>query len=156
MRLRRLLLGGMLPLVLAALLAGCGGDEKSVDTGGAGDAAKASRTVDVQITPTGYIPPTIDVAKGETVTFNVTNNDTTVHEFALGDDKVQDDHEKYMSSMSKQPMENMADTPNVIAVKAGQSKAITWAFPNGKTTVIYGSHQPNDYARGLKGTIKVK
>jgi len=157
MRVRRLVLGGMLPL---AILAGCGSSGSSgksaVGTGGPGDVAKAARTVDIQIDGNAYKPPTIDVAKGETVTFNVKNNDATVHEFVLGDSKVQDAYDKTMAAMSKSPMEGMPDTQNIIEVKAGQSKAITWAFPDGETTVIYGSHQPGDYSKGLKGTIKVK
>ncbi len=157
MRFRRLMLGGLLPL---ALLAGCSSSSSSgksaVGTGGPGEAAKAARTVNVQIDAKGYKPPTIDVAKGETVTFNVVNNDSTVHEFVLGDAQAQDAYEKSMAAMSKSPMDNMPDTANVIEVKAGQSKAITWTFPDGKTTVIYGSHQPKDYTSGLKGTINVK
>ncbi len=157
MRLRRLVLGAMLPL---GLLAGCsssGSSGKSaVGTGGPGDAAKAARTVEVQIAADGYKPPTVDVAKGETVTFNLVNNDTTVHEFVLGDAKVQDAWEKSMAAMGKSPMNGMADTQNIIEVNAGQSKAITWTFPDAKTTVIYGSHQPGDYSKGLKGTINVK
>ncbi|MDQ6797170.1 MAG: cupredoxin domain-containing protein [Actinomycetota bacterium] len=157
MRFRRLVLGGLLPL---ALLAGCSSSGSSgkaaVGTGGPGDAARAGRTVEVQIDANAYKPPTIDVAKGETVTFNVKNNDATVHEFVLGDSKVQDAYEKTMAGMSKTPMEGMPDTQNIIEVKAGQSKPITWTFPNGATTVIYGSHQPGDYSKGLKGTINVK
>jgi uncharacterized cupredoxin-like copper-binding protein len=153
---RRLLCAGLVPL---ALLAGCGssGSSKSATgTGTAADPAKATRTVDVQISANAYTPPTIDVAKGETVTFRVVNNDSTVHEFVIGDSKAQDAYEKTMAAMSNQPMNNMADTPNTIEVKAGQSKDITWTFPNAKTKVIYGSHQPGDYAKGLKGTITVK
>lgn len=96
------------------------------------------------------------MAKGETVTFNVTNNDSTVHDFVLGDAKAQDAYEKTMAGMGTSPMNGMPDTPNTIEVKAGQSKAITWTFPNAKTTVLCGSHQPGDYAKGLKGTITVK
>jgi len=155
-RARRLLCGGLLPL---ALLAGCsssGSSKAAAGTGAAGDAAKASRTVDLQVSSGGYTPPAIDVAKGETVTFKVTNNDSTVHEFVLGDTKTQDAYEKTMAAMGNQPMNGMPDTPNIIEVKAGQSKAITWTFPNATTTVLFGSHQPGDYAKGLKGTITVK
>jgi len=156
MRIRRLLCAGLVPL---ALLAGCsssGSSKGATGSGTAGDAVKASRTVDVQVSSGGYTPPAVDVARGETVTFKVTNNDSTVHEFVLGDSKAQDTYEKTMASMSSQPMNGMADAANLIEVKAGQSKDITWTFPGAKTTVIYGSHQPGDYAKGLKGTITVK
>ncbi len=156
MRFRRLMLSGLLPL---ALLAGCSSSSSSgksaVGTGAPGEAAKAARTVDVQVDAKGFKPSTIDVAKGETVTFNVANGDTVVHEFVLGDATVQDAYEKTMRAMGKDPM-TMLDTPNIIEVEPGQSKAITWTFPNANTTVIYGSHQAADYANGLKGTINVK
>jgi uncharacterized cupredoxin-like copper-binding protein len=155
MRVRRLVLGGMLPL---ALLAGCSSSSSSgksaVGAGAPADAAKATRTVEVQVGANGYTPATVDVAKGETVTFNVKNGDAVVHEFVVGDSSVQDAYEKTMRAMGSNPMK-MPDTANVIEVEPGQSKAITWTFPDGKTTVIYGSHQDGDYGKGLKGTIKV-
>ncbi len=150
-------MGSLLPL---ALLAGCSSSSSSgksaVGSGGPGDATKSARTIEVEAGAKGYKPPTIDVARGETVTFNVKNTDATVHELVLGDAKVQDAYEKSMAAMSKSPMDGMPDTENVIEIKAGHSKAITWTVPGGKTTVIYGSHQPGDYSRGLKGTINVK
>ncbi len=157
MRFRRLMLGALLPLALLAACSSSSSSGKSaVGAGGPGESAKAARTVTVLIDAKGYRPPTIDVTKGETVTFNVVNNDSTVHEFVLGDAKVQDAYEKSMAAMGKSPMDGMPDTANTIEVKAGQSKAITWAFPDAKTTVIYGSHQPGDYTKGLKGTINVR
>lgn len=157
MRLRHLVLGAMLPLALLADCSSSGSGKAAANTGGPGDAATATRTIDVSVGANGYTPATIDVTKGETVTFNVTNTDSTVHEFVLGGAKVQDGYEKTMAAMSKSPMEGMADAPNLIEVKAGgPAKAITWTFPDAATTVIYGSHQPGDYAKGLKGTITVK
>lgn len=70
---------------------------------------------------------------------------------------LEDAHEDSMAAMSKEPMDNMADAANLIQVKAGgQPKSITWTFPDSPTTVIFGSHQPGDYAKGLKGSITVK
>ncbi len=154
---RRLVVAGLLPL---AFLAGCSSSSSSgksaVGTGAPGDGAKAARTVDVAVDANGFKPPSVDVTRGETVTFNVTNSDASVHEFVLGDATVQDAYERSMAAMGNAPMEGMPDTPNIIEVNAGQSKAITWTFPDAATTVVYGSHQPGDYAKGLKGTINVK
>jgi len=154
MRIRRRLCAGLLPL---ALLAACsGGSKGATGTGTAGDPVKASRTVDVLIGTDGYTPPTIDVTKGETVTFKVVNNDSTVHEFVLGDAKAQNAYEEAMATMGTTPMNDMPDASNAIEVNAGQTKTITWAFPKTRATVVYGSHQPGDYAKGIRGTITVR
>lgn len=146
-------------LISVALLAACGSDDSSsssASAGAAGDAAQASRTADVEITATGYEPPTIEVAKGETVTFNVTNDDGVLHEFVLGNEGTQDTYAKSMTDMgSGNGTMEMPDTTNIRVIAPGQSKTITWTFPNEETKVIYGSHQVEDYKK-YKGTITVK
>jgi uncharacterized cupredoxin-like copper-binding protein len=142
-------------LVVLVTLVACGnGDDEGFGKGG--DASKAARTVDVRILPSKrYDPASITVTPGETVTFRVTNQDTALHEFVLGDEKVHDDHDKEMAAM---PMEHMrmADRANRISMEGGQTSSLTWTFPNKKgATVIYGSHVPGDYQGGLKGTITV-
>ncbi len=135
---------------------GCGGGS-SGGSGTAGDPAKASRVVDVHIRPTRqYEPAAMTVKPGETVTFRVMNDDAkAIHEFVLGDKKAQDAYEKEMKAMGKAPMK-MADQPNLRNIDPGQAEEITWAFPSKKgATVFYGSHEPGDYAGGLKGTITV-
>lgn len=146
----------LLGLFGAFLLAGCGGGSSSSGFGKAGDPAKAARTVEVHITSSkAFNPSTISVRSGETVTFKVVNDTSSLHEFVLGDQKAQDDHEKMMVAMPADSMK-MADTPSQIDLDGGQSKQLTWTFPaKAGTSVIYGSHVPGDYAGGLKGTITV-
>lgn len=146
-------------IVALLVLAGCGGSSPSSSSAGygkPGDASKADRTVAVQIaTPLAYSPATLSVKPGETVVFKVSNNTTGIHEFVLGNAKVQDDYQKSMASMSSAPM-LMGDTANTIDMEPGQTKQLVWTFPAASTTpVIYGSHEPGDYAHGLKGLITV-
>jgi uncharacterized cupredoxin-like copper-binding protein len=102
-----------------------------------------------------YEPASISVKAGETVTFKVTNDDTVLHQFVLGNEKTQTDYEKTMRDMGNDPM-TMADKPNLVDLPAGQSKQLTWTFPSKSgTKVIFGSHQAGDYAAGLKGTVTV-
>ena len=151
--LRRLVVVVVVTGALAALGA-CG--SSGSDYGKAGNAANADRTIDVTILSSKhYDPSSITVRPGETVTFRVTNQDTGLHEFVLGDKKVQDDHEKEMAGM---PMDNMrmADRPNRVSMDGGQTGSLTWTFPTKKgSQVLYGSHVPGDYSGGLKGTITV-
>jgi len=142
-------------LALAALaVAGCGSDSPGYGT--SADAAVAARTVDVTITQARqYQPPSITVTPGEVVTFKVTNASTDLHEFMLGDEDIHEEHEGMMADMGMASMK-VADRPNLIDLDPGQTKQLTWKFPDEKgATVIYGSHVPGDYAGGLKGTITV-
>jgi uncharacterized cupredoxin-like copper-binding protein len=125
--------------------------------GRAAEATKATRTVEVHILASRrYEPSSVSVKPGDTVTFKVVNDDPAViHEFVLGDDKVQDDYEKLMVGMGTMPMK-MNDKANLVNVDPGQTEQLTWTFPSTKgSTVIFGSHEPGDYAAGLKGTVTV-
>jgi uncharacterized cupredoxin-like copper-binding protein len=143
-----------LVMVAALLLAGCG--EDSSDVGEAADASQATRTIEVVITQAKqYQPAAITVAPGEVVTFRVTNSASELHEFMVGDSKAHDAHEKEMASMPMGSMK-MADKPHYVDLDPGQTKQLTWKFPDrAGATVIYGSHVPGDYAGGLRGTITV-
>ena len=149
-RLTTFVLGALAFLVTA----GCGSDSSGY--GESADAAAATRTIDVTITQAKqYQPPGITVAPGEVVTFRVTNASTDLHEFMLGDDEVHNEHEGMMADMGMASMK-VADRPNLVDLDPGQTKSLTWKFPDKKgATVIYGSHVPGDYTGGLKGTITV-
>ncbi len=146
----RLLLSGLLALALGA----CGGD--SSDAGEAAPASAATRTVEVTITPSKrYEPPSITVAPDEVVTFRVTNAASGLHEFMVGDSKAHAEHEREMAAMPMDAMK-MADKPHYVDLDPGQTKQLTWRFPEkAGTSVIYGSHVPGDFEGGLRGTITV-
>ncbi len=147
-------LWGALVGVAALFVAGCGGD--SSDVGEAAAATEATRTIEVTITQAKqYQPSSITVAPGEVVTFRVTNAANELHEFMVGDSKAHDEHEKEMAGMSMEHMK-MADKPHYVDLDPGQTKQLTWKFPEKEgATVIYGSHVPGDYTGGLRGTITV-
>lgn len=141
--------------VAALAVAACGGGS-SDDVGEPADAAQATRTIEVTITQAKqYQPSSITVAPGEVVTFRVTNAASELHEFMLGDSEAHDEHEKEMSEMSMGSMK-MADTPTYVDLDPGQTKQLTWKFPDeAGATVIFGSHIPGDFAGGLRGTVTV-
>lgn len=124
--------------------------------GSPGDAKAASRTIVVVIHfPLSYDPPAIEVSPGETVLFSVWNDTPGLHQFVLGDAKVHDAYEAHMVGMGSGPME-MPDESNVVDLEPGQTKQLAWTFPpTVGATVLFGSHQPGDYAHGLRGTITV-
>jgi uncharacterized cupredoxin-like copper-binding protein len=139
---------------LAVMLSACGSD--SSDVGESAPAGEATRTVEVTITAAKqYQPASLTVAPGEVVTFKVTNASGELHEFMMGDASSQQKHDKEMAAMGTGSMK-MADQPDYVDIDPGQTKQLTWKFPDKSgATVIYGSHVPGDYAGGLKGTIAV-
>lgn len=118
------------------------------------DASEADRTVQVQaLDELAFDPETIEVAAGEVITFEVTNNGVTQHEFTLGDEHAQEEHETEMAEMAEEGMA-MHDEPNAITVAAGETKTLTWHFTE-TGEVLFGCHEPGHYGAGMVGTITV-
>lgn len=117
------------------------------------DASQADRTVEVVASDDfAYDPELVEVQAGETVTFRVQNTGQIVHEFVLGDEHEQDEHEQEMSAMS--PGMVMHEEPNAISIEPGETEEITWTF-TGAGEVLYGCHEPGHYDAGMVGVITV-
>jgi plastocyanin len=85
-----------------------------------------------------FTPSTITVARGETVTFQVTTMGPTVHEFMVGPaDVVAADRE---------------GTPEVADIGMMQTKAITFTF-DGAGPYAFACHADGHYEAGMRGTI---
>jgi uncharacterized cupredoxin-like copper-binding protein len=160
---RRRTVSAALILATGLLVAACGGSGNSSDAtaaagGGPGDPAKATRTVEIKAgDDLRFQPSQVQAKVGETITFRVVNVANIEHDFVLGDEKAQSDHEKEMQQMSSDPNHNMAamgDEPNAVHIPPGGTKDITWTFAKAGT-VIYGCHEPGHYASGMKGTVTV-
>lgn len=144
--------------VLATVVTACGGNgsqSPSTDTasgfGSPGEASEADRTVEVAATDNlAFEPAEFSVAAGETVTFRIVNQGSLVHDFTLGDQATQDEHE---AEMSEGGMAH--DQPNVVTLPAGETVELTWTFPD-SGTVLIGCHQPGHYAAGMKGEVTVE
>ncbi len=147
-------------VVAAVAMSACGGDDngesaQSADFGKAGEQAQADRTIEVHLLDTlRFDPSSINVKAGETITFKVVNDGKQLHEFVLGDQRFQDEHEKEMAEMEGHDMK-MADQPNYVDLDAGETKELTWTFPSEETRVLYGCHVPGHYKAGMRGTVSV-
>jgi uncharacterized cupredoxin-like copper-binding protein len=125
------------------------------DFGEPADAAQADRTVDIAATnDLEFLPATISVSAGETITFRVTNTGSLSHDFFLGKTDAQDAHEVEMTEMreSGQMMEH--HDPNAMSVAAGETKELTWHFTE-TGTVLYGCHQKGHYSAGMVGSVDI-
>jgi uncharacterized cupredoxin-like copper-binding protein len=99
-----------------------------------------------------FTPDTVTVTEGEAITFRIVNSGEIPHDFTLGDEATQDDHEEEMAEMEGMMMD---DEPNAVAVAAGETKELTWRFTEAGP-VLVGCHQPGHYAAGMTATITVE
>lgn len=128
------------------------GETESFTFGRPGDPSEADRTVEItQLDTFAFDPSELEVQMGETITFAVTNAGEARHEFVLGDEMKQQEHESVMQDMGG---EMMPDEPNAIAVEPGETKSLTWTFTE-MGTLQYGCHVSGHFAQGMVGTIDV-
>lgn len=99
-----------------------------------------------------FSPSGLDVSVGDIVTFKVTNTGAIPHDFTLGDEELQDEHEAEMAEMGGN-ME-MHDEPNSFVVEPGETKEMTWKFTE-PGVIIFGCHQTGHYAAGMRGTVVI-
>ena len=104
--------------------------------------ATAPRLVEIDMNDKlAFAPSAISVAKGETVTFLMSNLGTTVHEFAVGPaDKV--DADQIDGTIVKEADE----------IGGHHLKTVTYTF-NGPGPYGFACHEPGHFEAGMKGTI---
>ena len=123
--------------------------------GAPADAGDADRTIEVAANDDlTYDPVTIEVEAGETITFTVTNTGQAVHEFTLGDEAYQAEHEEEMAEMMASGETMAHDDPNTLSLEPGETGELTWHFTE-SGEVLFGCHQPGHYAGGMVGNIDV-
>lgn len=138
---------------LAAIVALVVGACSSGSDASAAPAADAVR-IDVTLSDALRIEPaTLTVPAGVPVTFVVKNTGSMLHEFVLGDEAVQAEHEEEMAAHGGMTME--IDEPNAIGVDAGTTKELTYTF-EAPGTVYAGCHVVGHYMAGMKATITVE
>lgn len=95
-------------------------------------------------------PNPITVPAGVAVTFVVTNTGQIEHEFMLGDEAAQAEHEQEML----EPGAMLHDHSYAIAVKPGETKELVYTFESAGQ-LFAGCHFPGHYPAGMKATITV-
>ncbi|MGE5523917.1 MAG: plastocyanin/azurin family copper-binding protein [Rhodospirillaceae bacterium] len=128
--------------------------EAPVETafGRSADAAKASRTVKITMSDTmRFSPDKVDIKRGETVRFVVTNAGKTMHELVLG---TMDALKEHAALMRQHPgMEH--DEPYMAHVEPGKSAAIAWQFTR-TGQFYYGCLIPGHFEAGMIGKVTVR
>ncbi len=127
------------------------GGHESEAIGKPGVAAKANRTIQVDMTDAmRFLPASVSVQQGETVRFVVKNSGKVKHEMVLGTEKELKEHYEVMK---KNPEMEHADE-NMVTVAPGKSGEIVWQFTKaGK--IDFACLQPGHYDAGMKGAVNV-
>ncbi|WP_454672963.1 cupredoxin domain-containing protein [Achromobacter pestifer] len=123
----------------------------STPIGKPGDAARVTRTIEVDMTDAmRFTPERIEVKAGETVRINVRNSGRIRHELVLGTDA---DLKAHYDMMMKDPGMRHEEA-NAVSLDAGKTGQIVWRFD--KTgTVSFGCLEPGHYSAGMKGAVTV-
>ncbi|MGE8318939.1 MAG: cupredoxin domain-containing protein [Comamonas sp.] len=125
------------------------GDETAI--GKPGVAAKATRTVTVEMSDTmRFTPSDIPVKQGEIVRLIVKNTGKVKHELSLGTEKELLEH---LEQMKKFPdMEH--DEPGKVTLEPGKQGEIVWQFTRAGS-VNFACLIPGHYEAGMKGLVQV-
>lgn len=141
-------------LLVVACSAGAGGTPvaPSASPGGAETSVPSAASTQIEVKLLDSLrmePATMTVPAGVPVTFVVTNAGSTEHEFYLGDEAAQTEHEQEMMSGG------MAHgDPAGITLKAGETKELTYTFARVGPTLA-GCHVVGHYGGGMKAAITV-
>jgi uncharacterized cupredoxin-like copper-binding protein len=130
----------LLALVAVSALAAC-----AAPAGGAPD---GEQTVTLTARWSRFAPERLEVPAGTTVRFVVRNEDPIAHELIVGDEAVQDVHEKGTEA-------HHGERPGEVSVPAGATVETTFRFDR-RGTVLFGCHLPGHWAYGMRGTIEVR
>ena len=125
---------------------------KQTTFGIAGNANEVSRTIEINMTDEmQFIPNAIEVQRGETIRFVVTNSGDLMHELILGTKR---GLRKHAAEMKKNP--NMAHSaPYMAHVMPGTSEEIIWHF-NKKGVVYMACLIDGHDMKGMTGIIRVR
>ncbi len=124
----------------------------SAPIGTPGDAARVTRSIDIDMTDAmRFTPAQVQVKAGETVRFNVRNSGRIRHEMVLGTDA---DLQAHYAMMMKDPGMRHEEA-NAISLEGGKSGQIVWKFDRAGT-VSFGCLELGHYTAGMKGAVSVQ
>lgn len=135
--------GVLVAAVVLTLVSGGG----LVAVSAAGPAPGGVVEIPLTIRHSRFVPSEISVAAGTTVRFVIENTDPINHELILGDQSVQDQHEKGTHAVH-------GEVPGEVSVPADQVAITTYVFDTpGK--LLMGCHLPGHWDYGMRGEISV-
>ncbi|HQU16193.1 MAG: hypothetical protein B7Z66_09320 [Chromatiales bacterium 21-64-14] len=128
-----------------------GSQAEAFPFGHPGSAKHVDRVIRITAMDFKFVPKTITVKAGQTIKFVVVNKGMVKHEFVLGTNEEQKEHEKEMEAHPNMKM----DDPNGIAIQKGKTASLIWTFTK-PMTVRYACHEPGHYAAGMYGELRIE
>ncbi len=133
---------------------GEGGQMEMMAIGMPGSADKVDRTIDVIMRETDdgnmvFEPNAFEIAQGETIRFNVTNEGELEHEFVIDTIEGNATHKELMAKMDMKH-----DDPNSVRLDPGKSGEVIWTFAN-EGRFEFACLIPGHYESGMHGPIEV-
>ena len=104
-------------------------------------------TVTLTIRHSRFVPSSFEARPGSTVRIVVRNLDPIAHELIVGDQAVQDVHERGTET-------HHGDRPGEVSVPAGATAETTYRLPS-SGPVLLGCHLPGHWDYGMRGTVRV-
>ena len=127
------------------------GDNFEFTLGEPADAGDATRTIEVDaVERFRFVPSSLEVAAGETVTFRVTNRDQIEHELILGNKDYQRLHESQVQAGGV--YHNYSDYS--VHVMPGETRSFTWTFQR-PGRIQFACHVEGHYDEGMIGRIRI-
>lgn len=124
----------------------------AVSLGKPGRPANVTRNIEVMMgDDMRYSPARIEIKRGETVRFAVSNNGQVKHEMVLGTLAELKEH----AAMMRKFPEMEHDDPNAVAVEPGKTGEIVWQFTRAGT-FDFACLVPGHFEAGMRGKIVVK
>ena len=111
-------------------------------------AQSGERTVVIDIEHSAFSPERLEFQSGETVRFVLKNGDPIDHEFIIGDEEVQDVHEKGTER-------HHGTKDGEVSIPSGEEAVTSYTFTE-PGTLIFGCHLPGHYDFGMRGEITVQ
>jgi uncharacterized cupredoxin-like copper-binding protein len=147
---------GALALAVAAPVS-AHGPGHPMNGGRPGDAARASRTVEIVATDNAFSLKSLQVRDGETVRFVIRNEGFEPHEFLIGTAAEHADHLKMMKAMIEQQKKGGRAAPAMhhdsgIMVAPGETATFVWTFAR-TANLQFACDIPGHYEDGMYGPV---
>ena len=140
-----------------AMPASAHGPGHSMGGGKPGDAARATRTIEVVATDNAFSLKSLQVRDGETVRFVIRNDGFEAHEFLIGTAHEHAEHLAMMKAMIEQQKKTGHATPmdhhdDGVTVLPGETATLVWTFARA-ANLQFPCDIPGHYQAGMHGAI---
>lgn len=158
---------GLLALGTAAIADA--GHEITPNIGQTGDVSHIDRVIEVKMGEMYFKPNKFDITKGETIKFVITNAGRAVHEFALGTEDMQKNHEAEMREMQKMGMITvnklrhdkmraagmMHTDANARLLDPKATAELVWTFSGDASDIIIACNVPGHRQAGMHASLNI-